>query len=264
MAATTTARSPLSLTLSVWKALFLREALSRVLRQRAAWLWLLLEPIVHIVIIMYITAAIRLRVVGGIDTAVWIMVGLLAFFMFRRPFQQAMNAVSANEELFTYRQVKPVDSVLVRASLEGFLMILITLILMTGAGAYGLAIVPADPLRVLQAFFAMWLLALGLGLIASVARELAPELGRLIGLSRHPLYFLSGVIFPIARIPEAYREWLMLNPLAHGLEAARLGFAPHYQAVPETSLAYTYGCALALLFLGLALHRRFALRLIMQ
>jgi len=57
------------------------------------------------------------------------MVGLLAFFMFRRTATQTRNAVSSNQALFAYRQVKPVDPVLVRAGLEGFLMVVIMVIL---------------------------------------------------------------------------------------------------------------------------------------
>ncbi len=257
-------RSSLSVTYAVWKALFLREAVHRLSAGRAAWLWILLEPLVHVIFLMLIFTVIRVRLVGGIDTAVWIMVGLLAFFMFRRTATQAMNAVEANQALFAYRQVKPVDAVLVRAGLEGFLMILVAVILFTGAGLYGLAIIPADPLAVLEAMVGLWLVGAGFGLMASVVKDLVPELGKIIELAMMPLYFLSGVIFPIAAVPQPYRDWLLLNPVAHGLEAARLGFSPYYQAVPELSIAYIYSFALGTIFLGLALHVRFANRLTTQ
>ena len=147
---------------------------------------------------------------------------------------------------------------LVRAVLEGFLMILAAIIVLSGAGLFGFEVVPADPLAVLAVLGGMWLVGLGFGLIASVASEMLPEVGRFINMALQPLYFFSGVIFPIAQVPQPYRDWFMLNPLAHGLEAARLGFAPHYQAVPETSIAYVYACAVAMVFLGLALHYRFS------
>lgn len=248
--------------LAVWRALFLREAVNRLSSERAAWVWLLMEPVVHIVFVIVLFMTIRLRVIGGIDTVIWVVVGLLAFFMFRRSAQQAMIAVGTNQPLFAYRQIKPVDTVLVRAGVEGFLMILISVIVLSGAGLYGFATVPADPLTVLGAFFGLWLTGLGFGLITSVAVELVPVMGRLIGLSMAPLYIFSGVMFPLAKVPSPYREWLLLNPVAHGLEAARLGYAPHYQAVPELSIAYLYACALAGIFLGLALHQHFAPKLI--
>ncbi len=255
-------RPPLAVLLSVWRALFLREAVLRIARERAAWLWLLLEPVAHIAFLIFLFTAIRLRVVGGIDTAVWLIAGLLAFFMFRRPAQRAMGAVDANQVLFTYRQVKPVDAVLMRAAVEGFLMTVIAVLVLACAGFYGLAVVPADPLATLASFAGLWLVGLGFGLVASVASELVPEAGRLIGVTMTPLYFFSGVIFPLDRVPQPYRDVLMLNPVAHGLEATRLAFAPYYRALPETSLAYLYACALAAILLGLALHRRFETSLV--
>lgn len=254
-------RTSAHIALSVWKALILREAIYRLFGSRAAWVWLLLEPVVHVVFLMFIFTVVRLRVVGGIETPLWLMVGLLAFFMFKRTGTQAMQAVVSNQALFAYRQVKPVDTVLSRAALEGFLMVLVAMLLFSGAGLFGLDVIPADPLAVLQAFLGMWLVGLGFGLMGSVATVMLPELGKVIVLAMTPLYFLSGVIFPIIRVPLPYREWLMLNPLAHGLEAARLGFAPYYQAVPELSMAYLYGFALVSVFLGLALHTRYAVRL---
>ncbi|WP_435626637.1 ABC transporter permease [Candidatus Ferrigenium straubiae] len=257
-----TTRTPAAIMLSVWKALFLREALSRLSAGRAAWLWLLLEPVAHVVFLMSIFTIIRMHVVGGVDAAVWLMVGLMAFFMFKRTAIQAQNAVDANQALFAYRQVKPVDTVLVRAALEGFLMVLVAIVLFGGAGLFGLGIVPADPLAVLEALASLWLMGLGFGLTASVAIELVPELGKFLGFAMTPMYFFSGVVFPVSSVPQPYRDWLLLNPVVHSLEAARLGFAPYYYAVPGLSMTYAYSFALAGIFLGLALHVRFAARLI--
>jgi len=257
-----TARTPVIITLSVWKALFLREAVSRLSAGRAAWFWLLLEPLMHIVFLAVLFTVIRMRTVGGIDTALWIMVGMLAFFMFRQTGTQSMNAVNANQALFAYRQVKPVDAVLVRAGMEGFLLIMIATTLFFGAGLFGMDVIPADPLAVLRAFFGLWLIGLGFGLVTSVIREMTPELGKFIGLAMMPLYFFSGVIIPISSIPEPYRSWLLFNPVAHGLEAARLGFAPHYHAVADLSVSCLYGFALVAIFIGLALHIRFSMRMI--
>jgi capsular polysaccharide transport system permease protein len=80
-------------------------------------------------------------------------------------------------------------------------------------------------------------------------------------MAMHPFYLFSGVVFPVDRLPSPYREWLLLNPLVHGLEGTRVGFAPLYRAVPELSIPYLYACALTLIFFGMALHRHFAMQL---
>jgi capsular polysaccharide transport system permease protein len=52
------ARSSASITLSVWNAIFLREAVSRVSGGRAAWVWLLLEPVAHLTVLLVVLSAL--------------------------------------------------------------------------------------------------------------------------------------------------------------------------------------------------------------
>lgn len=257
-------RSALSITLSAWQALMLRESLSRLFSRRAAWVWLLLEPAVHVAFLGFLFSTIRVRQIGGIETVLWIMLGMLGFFLFRRSGTQASNAINANRSLFAYRQVKPVDTVLVRALLEGVLMLAVSTFILAVASLFGIRVIPSDPLAVMEAVFGLWLLGLGFGLVASVLKELVDELGNIIDMVMMPMYLISGVIVPLSAIPYPYRDWLLLNPVAHGLEALRLGFAPYYHAVPELSISYLYACALVLVFFGLALHARYAKRLVTQ
>ena len=248
--------------MAVWRGLFLREAVSRVSSSRAAWLWLLLEPVFHVSYLMYLFSEIRNRVVGGIETPVWAMAGVLAFTMFRRTGTQVMNAVGANQALFAYRQVKPVDTLIVRAFVEGFLMLVVSVIVLSGTALLNIDVIPADPLGVLAVFLGLWLFGLGFGLLTSVIKELLPEVGKVIQLLMTPMFLISGVIYPIGRLPQPYRGWLMLNPVAHGVDAARLAFAPHYQAAPELSIPYIYAFALVTVFMGLALQLRYADQLV--
>lgn len=257
-------RSPFAVTCSTWLALLLRETVNRIATGRAAWVWILAEPLTHVAFMMFMFTAVRVHTIGGIDAVIWLMIGMVSFFLFRRTATQCMNAVSANKALFTYRQVKPVDTVLVRGMTEGFLMILVTIILFAGLALFGHDIVPADPLALLVAMLGLWLTGLGFGLMASVAIELIPEISKVLGIVMMPLYFMSGVMMQVGAVPEPYRGWLLFNPVAHGLEACRLAFAPYYHAIPELSVGYLYFCALVMLFFGLALHVRFANRLVMQ
>lgn len=257
-------RSPWTVTLSVWKAMFLRESLGRLFDSRASWAWLLLEPLVHIGYMVALWTLFRVRTIGGIDLAVWAALGFLAFFMFRRTAGEAMRGVGASAALFTYRQVKPVDAVLVRAALEGALMVVVTLLVLTAGALLGYRAVPDDPLMLMLALAGMWLIGLGFGLLASVANELIPELGKALRFSMRVLYLISGIMFPLSAVPPPLRDWLLLNPVAHGVEAARQAMADYYHAVPGLSLSYVYEFALVSIFLGLALHRRFALRLLMK
>ncbi|MEJ5992453.1 ABC transporter permease [Ramlibacter sp. PS3R-8] len=255
-------RTSFEVTRSVWTALLLRESLTRLFSSRGAWFWLLAEPSFHIAYMMVIFTVVRIRHIGGIATAAWIMIGVLSFMAFRRTASQSMQAVNSNHALFTYRQVKPIDAVLTRALLEGVLVVVVTLTVMAAAVFFGVDAVPDDPITVMAVFLGMWLLGIGFATTMSIVVELAPEFGKLVNFVMTPLYFISGVIFPIASVPPPYREWVMLNPLAHGVEGARKAFAAHYHGAPETDIPYIYGFALVLIVLGLALHRVFAHKLV--
>src|SRR5690606_20854328 len=124
-------RSPMAVTWSVWRALFLREALDRLFDMRAAWFWLLMEPVLHISFITFLVTVIRLRSVGGIDASVWIVIGMVAFFTFRRTAVQVMYAADSNKPLFAYRQVHPFDTAIARGVLEAFLMALVPAVILT-------------------------------------------------------------------------------------------------------------------------------------
>jgi capsular polysaccharide transport system permease protein len=247
---------------AVMSALFLREAVTRLSAGRAAWLWILLEPLAHVIFMMTLFGFVFHRMVNGVEGNMFIMTGLLGFFIARNTATRCADAVGANAALFTYRQVMPVDAVIVRAALEGFLMLISSLLLLTGAGLFGLQAIPHDPLAALAAFTGLWLCGVGLGLALSVLVELVPELGKIARLAFRPLYFISGVMVPAMAIPQPYREWAFYNPFMHGLELLRAGFFPRFHAAPEAGLAYLYGSALVFIFFGLALHVRFAQRLV--
>ena len=250
--------------LSVWKALFLREAMVRMFGTRMAWVWLVLEPVVHVLWLVLVFTFIRVRHIGGIETPLWIAAGMLVFMTFRRTVSQVQNGVDANSSLFAYRQVRPADVVLVRALVEGVTMLLISSAVFTIGAVMGWMLWPSNSWKVLEAFFAAWLCALGLGMVFGVLVKLVPETERIINFIMMPLMMISGVIFPISLVQPPYLDWLLLNPLAHAIEASRLGFAPYYHSFIGLELGYAYQFALLLVFLGLALFRRFNQRLITQ
>jgi capsular polysaccharide transport system permease protein len=100
-----------------------------------------------------------------------------------------------------------------------------------------------------------------LGLLSSVGATLVPELGKIIGIISLPLLIISGVIFPINQLPHWLLEYLMLNPIPHGLEFLRLGFFENYKVINGASITYFWLITLSLNALGLLMHLRFVDRL---
>jgi capsular polysaccharide transport system permease protein len=256
------ARRPLAVTLGVWRALFLREILVRMMRGRFAWLWMLIEPLAQVLVMLALfTLGLRSRTVAGGDVVVFLVVGILGFFLVRNVMNRGSGAIEANDDLYAFRQIKPIDVVFVKAMVEGLLGCLLLGVVLAGAGLAGHPVVPADPLAALLALFSLWLLGLGLALVLSVIDVLLPEVGRTIHLLQTPLYLLSGAMIPISSLPLAFRDLLLLNPVVHGLEPLRLAFMPAYHIVPGTDPMYLVDFAVVTIFLGLLLQVRFQRRL---
>ncbi len=257
-------RPDVSVALAVWRALFLREASTRLSTGRAAWLWLLLEPAAHIVVLMVITGVIQHRVMPGINIEIFILIGVCGFFLVRNVASRGMEAINANLALFAYRQVRPVDTVLVRAAVEAVVYVMVAAILLYLLALFGVDVRPTNPLLLAWAAFLLWVFGVGLALSFSVAGRLLPEAGRLIRLVFTPLYFLSAVMYPVASIPHRLRDVLLFNPIVHGLEGMRGAYFARYHGDAHIDLGYLGFCSLSALLLGLALHTRFATRMVAQ
>ena len=190
--------SPIANTLEVWRGLFLREALDRFFGSRAAWAWLIIEPLIHVSLFsVYFVAMRRVPTINNAPMLQWLIIGMLVFFLFRRSAVQAQHSADCNKAFFAFRQVKPFDAAIVRGGLEAFSMAIIATLVAAIAATLGYDMLPANPFLVLGSCAALWFLAMGYGMICCVIMRLIPESGHIMNLFFMPLYILSGVILPI-------------------------------------------------------------------
>jgi capsular polysaccharide transport system permease protein len=256
-------RTPWQVTWSVWKALFLREFMTRITQDRLAWFWMLFEPIAFIVIFVAIRTVISgsSRLIAGAEYVPWLLVGLLGFFLFRENMMRSIKAVEQTRNLFSYRQVKPIDPVLVRCFLEGWIKTFILAGFIAVGVLLGLGMFPENFPLALFGWISLWLLGIGVALVVSVLAALVDEIGKIIQILSFPLLLISGVMFPLNFLPHDLTALLLINPILHGIELLRLGFFEAYHPVQGISTIYLWLWILGSLMLGLALHMRFELRL---
>lgn len=256
-------RSPWQVTLDVWRAMFLREIVSRISADRLGWVWLLVEPILHIALFVGIRQLMgRIRFVPGAEFVPWFVVGMMGFFLFRQAITRSMGAINGNQALFAYRQVQPLDAVLVRCFIEGLLKTLVLLLIVGAATLLEYDILPYNLLGVIAVWFSIWLLGTSIGIVLSVLNTIMPETDKVVSLIMMPLYFLSGVMMPVQFLPQGLHPYLLKNPITHGIESLRQQFFEHYHTIAGVDLLYMLQWTLSALFLGLLLHLRYRIRLI--
>ncbi len=255
-------RSCLQVTWHVWHAVFMREIMARITADRMAAPWLVIEPILHIAVMIGIRQLLgRNQLIPGADFVSWLLVGILAFFLFRDALTRSMNAINANQALFAYRQVHPFDPVFIRAFVELLLRSSIFLLLILLLNLFDHPLWPIEALNALEAWLALWCLGFGLALIFSVGLTILPESGNVVPLLIIPLYVLSGAMIPLQFLPHGLREVLVYNPLVHGIETIRLSFFSTYHVPFTVDMTYLWLWSCNCLLLGLMLHVRYKRRL---
>lgn len=251
----------LSKTLTVWRAIFLREAVARLFATRTSWFWVIMEPVFHSSYLVLLYTYIRVRTVQNMDVIVWLIAGTLSYTFFRRALNQVWNGVDANRPLFLFRQIRAVDVLLTRSLLEVYFLIIGGTIIFLGTNLFHTILFPDNLLLIVAGVVGLWLLAVGVGMIFSVIGGFFEEVERVISLIMYPLGIISGVLLPVSQFPAPYNEWLMYNPMAHGLELVRSGFSELYHVNPYLSTLYLFECAVGAFGFGLLLQISFEARL---
>lgn len=248
-------RSSWDIQKSVIRALIMREMKTRFGAYNLGYAWALLEPLAHVLVMVFIFTAIKARKgLFGVEFALYFAAGIITFKLFSNVAKSGSAAVSANKGLFNYRQVKPFDAFTARAILESAITLASFIVLLLLFFWWGYEINFKDPLAALLVFILLILLGLGLGLLLGTATLYTSDATKISNLLFQPLYFLSGVIFPIGLIPQPYQSWLLLNPIAHAVELVRESWFGVTFA-EGVSLSYLSTWTLCTLTVGLLAYR---------
>lgn len=255
-ASTRHTRSPWEIQRAVLFALFLRELRTRSGNKWIGVLWALAEPLAQTLLLISVFGILRHVASANMEFPVFLISGMMPFFLFRSLAQRLTEAIDNNRALFSYRQVKPIDTIVARGLFESVLWLVVFILTLTIMVWAGFDALPKRPLELLGTVSLAAVLGLGLGLLMAIVTHDQPRLRTLVRMMYFPLYFFSGVIFSVATLPATYQRWLLWNPLLHVVELSRNSFEPAHALLEGISPAYPAAVALVLLAGGLALYRR--------
>ena len=249
-------RSSLQIMRDVIFALVLREMLTRFGSRRMGAFWMLFEPAAHVGAMMFVFTVIRARHVPGMDFPVFFLTGMIPFFLMRNIAIQLMSAVDANKALFAYPNIKIFDTYVARVIVEFIISTSIYGIFIFILGFWaGYDVSIAYPVEWVYSIFIGILFSFGLGIMLSVLVQVMPNMKSIVRLLFMPLYFISGVIFPLWIIPERYLHWVLWNPYAHIVSNIRSAVFTSYPDIPGVSQTYPLICTIIFLFIGIGLYR---------
>lgn len=239
---------------SAINALFFREIKTRFGKYRLGYLWAVLEPSAHLIVLLLFFGFIMHRTMPDISFPQFLLNGIIPYFIFSNITQRSLGAIEANQGLFNYRPIKPIDTIIARAKLETIIYMAVYFILMLVVAMSGETIKVNNLLQLFFAWFMLILFSCGIGMIFMVAGHYLPEAQKLFPIMLKPLYFLSGIMFPLHSIPKEHWPYLLWNPILHAVELSREAVVAGYVS-EGVSLEYLVIVTLATLFIGLAVYR---------
>ncbi|HCR86188.1 MAG TPA: hypothetical protein DIV86_05865 [Alphaproteobacteria bacterium] len=231
-------------------ALYLREQMARFGRYSIGYLWALVEPIVHVTVLSVIFYAFSKKDSGSFDFPLFVMSGIMPWLLFKNVISKTTQCLSTGSAIFYLRTVRPIDLVLARAFLELNINIGCSIVLIIAFYFIGYDVHFDNFLLFLAANFLLFIMALGIGLFTSVAQCFKDEVSRIVTMCFRPLYLVSGIFFSINIIPEAYRDYLLLNPIINAIQLVREGYQESFHS-PYVSLSYLAIFSFTCLFIGL-------------
>lgn len=248
------ARSGLEVQQAAVKALFLREIKTRFGKYRLGYLWAILEPTAHLLILLAIFGYIMHRTMPDISFPVFLLNGIIPYFLFSNITTRSVTAIEANQGLFNYRPVKPVDTIIARTILETIIYAFVYVFLMTIVGLSGEVFSVNNIISLIMTWLLLMIFSCGIGLIFMVLGKTFPETEKFLPIIIKPLYFISCIMFPLHSVPKEYWPYLLWNPIVHIVEICRESVVPGYIS-QGVSLEYIFFSTLVILFVGLTLYK---------
>lgn len=244
----------LGVELRIVHALILRETRTRFGRNQLGYLWAFAEPLIWIGTFAGMFYFLGRLTPAGMDSIGFLATGIVTFSIFRTCVDRSMTAIDGNKALLFYPQVRPLDLIAARATLELVTLATVLAIVLCINSVFLGRFEIDNLLLMMGGVLFAGLLGSALGLVAASGAVFSPLVERSTGPLMRPLFWISGLFFCADDIPASAREIMLYNPIFHVIEMVRDGWYLSYTA-RYINILYPAGWLLGLAFIGLPLER---------
>jgi capsular polysaccharide transport system permease protein len=223
--------------MAVQKALFLRELYMRLTTSRMGLFWTFFEPFYQVAFFVTIKIFIFGRESDNFDYVVFVTIAIVPFILFKNIIHTSLGAFTANKNLFVYKQVKPIDTILARVLLEVFISSMVMTVLIIIAFYFNFDTNPEN--LALVSFVYIWIVffAFSLGIFLAVLNSYTNVVAHIVKMSLMGLILLSAIFYTVNMLIPEIRVYILYNPLTHFIE---LIHAAYFYTVDDTYVNYTY------------------------
>jgi capsular polysaccharide transport system permease protein len=242
--------SPLRVHGRVLYALVLREVAGQYERSRLGYLWAIIEPIVHLMVLgLFFSLLNHATAPLGHNLYLFYLTGLLPFFMVIHTGSKVMHGISANRSLLLLPPIKVLDILIARGLLSLLTELVVAVLILGIFNLLGISAVPENSLLTLGALLLAWFFGISVGIFMAVLSELFESWEMIWSQITRVMYFCSGIFYVAEKMPPRIRAVLIWNPILQCIELLRSGFYSGF-APPWLEPGYVMLAAMVLLSAG--------------
>ena len=176
-------------------------------------LWALLQPVMMMLIFTAVFSVLAKMPSDGAPYALFAYTALLPWSLFNTAVSGGTNSLVAHTSLITKvyfpREILPMTYVVAALfdfAIGSVVMVALLYWYSVPLTLYALALVP------IVLLLSLWILSVALVLAAVQVRY--RDIGVALPVLMQIVMFASPIIYPLSAVPEAWRSWYLLNPLA--------------------------------------------------
>jgi capsular polysaccharide transport system permease protein len=204
-------------------ALMMRELHTRYGRDNIGFIWVIVEPLMFAIGVETLWSLFN-RQEHGLPLVPFILTGYLPLVLWRHGNNRALTSVAANRGLLFHRQVKILDLLIARYTLEVAGVLLAFIVAYVLFWSVGLM----KPPKYIWSIYCGWLLMIwfvgSTGLVLGALAELSDVVERIYQPMSYLMVPLSGCFWAAQWIPEKYRSLALLVPTVDAIELIRGGY----------------------------------------
>lgn len=214
---------------------------SEATRYRCGWVWWILEPVL-LISVFYVVFSFILtgRGDGFIDS---LAVGVVTWIWFSNCVSNSIDSIRGSTGLINQVPIPKIVFPLVSVY-AGTLKASLSFVVLITWLAWSLGVAPTwFWLPIL--FLVQLLITAGVALLAALCTTFVPDLRFVINSLMQLTMFCSGVFYDLSMLPESYRQYFLLNPIAFLINSYKQALVWE-TAPPLTELSVALLAALAL------------------
>jgi lipopolysaccharide transport system permease protein len=221
-------------------------------------LWFFLGPLFTVVSFTFVFGNIAHISTDGIPAPLFYMAGTTLWNYFQNCFTGTSTTFISNAGIFgkVYfpRLVAPI-SLIISNLLKFLIQMLMFLIIWGYYFSKGMTMINYHALLFPLLVVLMAGIALGVGIIFSSLTTKYRDLNYFIGFGVTILMYVTPIIYPVSAIPNIYKPFLFLNPIAPIIETFRYGFTGA-GTFSWLGIAYSFIFMILSLFIGIVLFNK--------